>query len=442
MHSQSASAVAASCLIAAGVLRSTAACAQSQPAEDAAVHGQLTYVEQETDSFAAPYGGPNSLLPDQGRETVDATLYLGHRAWSGAEAWIDAEIDQGFGLANTLGAAGFPSGEAYKVGKSHPYLRLSRAFLRQTWNLGGPSETVDSAQNQLGGSRDSNRLVVTVGKLSVTDVFDTSKYAHDPRADFLNWAALDAATFDYAADAWGYTVGATAEWYAGDWTARAGLFDLSDEPNSPHLDPGAHEFQTVVELERRQTIAGRPTRVLATAYRSHGRMALLDEAVAVSVATAEPVEVAPVRSYRDRTGLSVGVELQASDAVGVFGRAGAASGNVEVYEFTDVDRTISTGLSLSGALWHRGHDTLAAIVIVNDISSARRRFLEAGGLGLLVGDGQLPNAGTERIIETYYDLAASAACHLTMDFQRIVNPGYNRDRGPANVVALRLHAQF
>src|ERR1700679_1796199 len=79
--------------------------------EKFAVHGQFTYIEQETSAFAAPYSGPNSLLPDKGAETTDATLYLGARVWSGTELWINPELDQGFGLDDTLGAAGFPSGE-------------------------------------------------------------------------------------------------------------------------------------------------------------------------------------------------------------------------------------------------------------------------------------------------------------------------------------------
>src|SRR3984885_3294334 len=210
-----------------------------------ALHGQFTYVEQATDSFRAPYAGPNHLSPNQGRETTDLTLYAGAQLWSGAEIWINPEIDQGFGLDNTLGLAGFSSGEAYKVGKNQPYLRLPHAFVRQTINSDDDLGKVDADLMQLGGSRSANRWVLTVGKFSVTDVFDTNQYAHDPRNDFLNWAALDAGSFDYAADAWGYTVGAAAEWYHGSWTLRSGWFDLSDVPNSPHLEPGGHEFQLV-----------------------------------------------------------------------------------------------------------------------------------------------------------------------------------------------------
>ncbi|HSS12264.1 MAG TPA: hypothetical protein VLL04_00120, partial [Rhizomicrobium sp.] len=63
-----------------------------------AVHGQATFVEQFHPAFRAPYGGAASLFGGaQGRETFDATLYLGLRPWEGGEAWADMETDQGFG---------------------------------------------------------------------------------------------------------------------------------------------------------------------------------------------------------------------------------------------------------------------------------------------------------------------------------------------------------
>jgi high affinity Mn2+ porin len=410
--------------------------------ESFAVHGQFTYVEQETSGFNAPYAGPNSLSPNRGAETNDATLYLGQRLWSGAEGWIDGEIDQGFGLDGTLGAAGFLSGEAYKIGKNQPYLRLPRLFVRQTLNLDDTRETVDAAANQLGGSRSSNRVVITVGKISVPDIFDTNQYAHDPRGDFLNWAALDAGTFDYAADSWGYTAGAAVEWYHNAWTLRGGLFDLSNVPNSAHLDPGFHEFQSILELEKRHEIAGRSGRLLITVFESRGRMGLLDQAIQLAQSTATPVDIAQVRTYRSRAGASLNLEQQLAGDLGAFARIGKASGNTEVYEFTDIDRTVSAGLSLQGGHWRRPDDTIGLAAINNGISAERERYLNAGGLGILVGDGMLPHPGPERIIETYYSLSVLRYAHLSFDYQWINHPAYNLDRGPVSVVAVRLHAQF
>jgi high affinity Mn2+ porin len=418
------------------------ASAAADDGERFAVHGQFTYVEQQTSDFTAPYRGTNSLSPRIGDETVDATLYLGARLWSGAEAWLDAEIDQGRGLDNTLGVAGFPSGEAYKVGKNQPYLRLPRLFLRQTVDLDDTPMHVEGAANQLAGAHSLDRIVFTIGKMSVSDIFDTIEYAHDPRGDFLNWTAVDAGTFDYAADAWGYTVGVAAEWYQGAWALRAGVFDLSNVPNSEHLEPGFHEYQTDLEIEKRHEIAGRAGKVLLTLFDSHGRMGLLDEAVALAAATGTLPDIAAVRRYRDRTGASLSIEQQIFADLGLFMRAGKAGGNVEAYEFTDVDRTVAAGLALQGTRWHRGGDTVGLAAIVNGISASRERYLNAGGLGILVGDGKLPHPGSERIVETYYSLAVFHCAHISLDYQWIDNPAYNRDRGPVSVFAVRVHAQY
>ena len=410
--------------------------------ERLAIHGQLSYVEQETGSFNAPYVGANSLSPRIGRESIDATLALGARLWSGAEIWLTPEIDQGFGLDNTLGVAGFPSGAAYKVGKDHPYLRLPRAFVRETVNLGQADEAIEAAPNQLAGARSPNRWVFTLGKFAVTDVFDSNQYAHDPRADFFNWTAIDTGTFDYAADAWGYTIGAAAERYEGDWTLRGGVFDLSNIPNSEHLEPGGHEFQIIVEAEKRHELLGQPGKVLITAFQSRARMGLLDAAVARAQAAGTSVDIVSVRQYRSRVGVGFSFEQQLAADLGLFARGGEAAGNVETYEFTDIDRTVAIGLSLKGTRWSRARDTVGAAAILNRISAARERFLDAGGLGVLIGDGQLPHPGPEQIFEAYYSLAVVAQSFLAVDYQRVTNPGYNRDRGPASIFALRVHAQF
>jgi hypothetical protein len=316
------------------------------------IHWQATYVEQETLGFNAPYSGPNSLSPYSGRETVDTTLFAGARLWSGAETWINPEIDQGFGLDDTHGVAAFSSGNAYKVGKNQPYLRLARWFVRQSVDLDDKLEETDGGANVFAGRRSPNRLVFTVGKFAVTDIFDTNQYAHDPRGDFLNWAVVDAGTFDYAADAWGYTAGAAAEWYQGPWTLRAGVFDLSNIPNSTHLDPGFHELEMDLELERRYEVHAQPGRVLLTVFDNRARMGLLDEAVSLAQATDTAVDIAAVRSYRSRSGASIGLEQALAPDLGLFARAGKADGNVEIYEYTDIDRTVSAGLSLGSSGRH------------------------------------------------------------------------------------------
>jgi high affinity Mn2+ porin len=407
-----------------------------------AIFGQATYTEQETDGFHSPYSGPNSLSPDQGRESTNATLFLGARLWQGAELWLDPETDEGFGLDDTLGLAGFSSGEAYKIGSNAPYFRLQRAFVRQTFNLGDERTAVDAGPNQFSSAVSSDRVVVTLGKFSVTDVFDTNQYAHDPARDFLNWSVIDAGTFDYAADSWGYTVGAAVEWYIGPWAWRAGIFDLSTVPNSPTLEPCCDEYQVDLEMEHRHELLGRPGKLALTVFESHARMALLEDAIDYGIDNGVPADPAPVRQYRKRDGISLDFEQQITGDLGVFARLGDAGGNVETYEFTDIDHSLSLGMSLQGKLWDRPDDTVGLADVVDAASTDLQHYLAAGGLGVLVGDGQLPHPGHEDIVESYYSLKILSALHVTFDYQWVANPGYNRARGPVSIVAVRVHVQL
>ena len=432
-------------------LQAAAGCAATPAAADSiaansqgfALHLQSTVVDQANLAFTAPYSGPNSLPPiAEGRETLDVTLFAGVRPWSGGEIWVDPEMDQGFGLHDTLGVAGFPSGEAYKVGSAAPYARIQRLFLRQTIDLGGKLSPIDADLNQLAGRQTADRLVITLGKFNVTDIFDTNTYAHDPRRDFLNWALIDAGTFDYAADAWGYTVGGAAELYRDNWVARAGVFALSVIPNSPQLDAGFGQFQLDGEIERGLTIAGHAGTLKLTGFLSRGRMARFADALALGEGTGEPPNVALARRYRGRGGVSLDFQQEIAGDVGLFARAGLADGAIEPYEFSDIDRTISGGVSLAGGRWGRPDDRFAVGGAVNAISAIHQQYLADGGLGILVGDGRLPHPGTEDIVETWYDLGLAKPVHLTLDYQLVNNPAYNRDRGPVSVFAARLHAQF
>jgi len=412
-------------------------------------HGQTTVVEQAYPAFRSPFAGTNSLPGGgEGRETWDATLYAGVRLWQGAELWVNPEIDQGFGLADSLGVAGFPSAEAYKLGEAYPYARVQRDFVRQTIDLGGETEKVDADINQFAGTQTANRLVLTVGRFGVIDIFDTNKYANNPKTDFLNWSVINAGTFDYAADAWAYTYGAAAEWYQGRWTLRGGIFDLSATPTggiSPlgrGLDQTFEQFQLVGEIEERHELWGQPGKLKITGFLNRGRAGEFQDAIDLAAVTGQPADINAVRTYTSRPGVSLNLEQQVSENWGVFARAGWADGNVEPWDFTDIDRTVSGGVSISGKQWSRPDDTIGIAGVVNGISSVHEAFLNAGGLGILVGDGKLPDPGLEEIIEAYYSYAVSSPTRLTFDYQFIANPAYNTDRGPVNVFAERFHMQF
>jgi high affinity Mn2+ porin len=428
-------------------------------------HGQFTAVEQAYPGFYSPFpDGPNSLPKGgMGRETTDLTLYLGLKLWQGAEFWVNPEIDQGFGVGNTHGLAGFPSAESYKLGWDWPYARLNRYFVRQTIDLGGATQKVDADQNVFEGSTTADRLVITVGKFQVVDLFDTNKYANSPKVDFLNWTSVNTGSFDYAGDAWAYTYGAAAEWYKGNYTLRGGIFDMSQTPSAGGfygapgygLDPSFSQVELIGELEERHELWGQPGKLKLTGYVIDGRMGDYNDALALQAKnpafvlppeadTAADYWINATRKYRYSPGVNFNMEQGVTDAVGIFARAGWCDGNYELWDNTDVDASVQLGVSVKGTGWGRPDDTFGIDGVINEISNPHAAWLNAGGIGIVIGDGQgnLPNPGLEKIIEAYYSYAVSSSVKLSFDYQFIDNPAYNTDKGPVNLFAGRFHWTF
>lgn len=404
------------------------------------IHGQSTYVGQGYPAFRAPYTGANSLTPaSQYQATWSNSLYLNARLWDGGEVYYNPELLQGFGLNNTVGVAGFPNGEAQKSDFPYPHYNTSRLIVRQTFGFGGEQEELASGPTQLGEKVDVSRLTVQAGKFAVTDVFDGNSYAKDPRRDFMNWSMWAPGAFDYSADKVGLTYGATAELNQKQWALRAGYFLMDDTSNSNNFDTKLFQRgEYVLELETRYSLWSQPGKFrtivwLNSAYAGSYRETLDNPAY--------DLDIALTRQGRIKYGYVFSVEQALSDDIGLFGRWSWNDGKTEIMAFTDIDSSLSLGTSLKGTRWGRPDDVIGLGGAINGLSADHRDFLAAGGLGILVGDGQL-NYRRERVLETYYAYALNKQLTLTADYQLINNPGYNADRGPVSIFSGRLHGEF
>lgn len=411
--------------------------------DDWNVHAQTTVLPQGYGPIHSPYASPLSL-PGGGQfqATWTTTAFLGARLWDGGEFYFNPELAQGFGINGTLGLAGFSNGEAQKAGAPFPRIRAQRYYFRQTFGLGGEQEEVPDAANQLAGKRDVDRVTLIVGRFAVGDFFDGNSYAKDPRADFMNWAMWASAAYDFPADLPGYTRGAVVELNRKDWAVRAGLFQVPDAPNSDVL-----VFKTggaVVEFEERHSIFDQPGKLRVGTFYNSGNTANYREVVAIAAANpALDINDITIANQRDRSkyGFYVNLEQQIVKDVGLFARASWNDGQNQILSFTDIDRSVSGGLSIKGSHWGRPDDTIGIGGAVNGLSDAHRDFLAAGGTGLLIGDGRL-NYSPERILEAYYAWKLNSWTTMTFDYQFITNPAYNADRGPVSIFSGRLHTEF
>jgi len=418
--------------------------AQTSEPENWNAKFQATYVWQSKDSFAAAYSGPNSLSSDHEKSySFTATAALGFRPWTGGELYFDPEAAQGVPLSNLTGLGGFTNGEIART--AGPTLKVYRArlFLRQTWGLGGEKENIESDANQLAGSVDRHRLVLTVGNLSVIDIFDDNAYNHDPRTQFLNWSLMTYGAYDYAADARGYSWGAALEWYREDWVLRAGRFAQPREPNQLALDPRLLlHYGDQIELEHSHTLFGQPGKLRLLAFRNRAKMARYQDALDLAAQNGDTPDINDVRTTEQiKYGYGINLEQAVSDSVGLFGRASWADGKTETYAFTEIDDSVSGGMLIKGSIWDRAQDTLGIAVVCNGLSDEHRAYLAAGGLGFFIGDGRL-NYRPETLVETFYGMKVMKYIWASLDWQHIRNPAYNADRGPVNVGSLRLHTEF
>ena len=412
----------------------------AEPAPAWSLHAQGTVVVQNHPGFPAAYSGPASLsAQSETKETVSSDLYAGARLWAGAEAFVDGLAWQGFGLSNAVGAAGFPNGEAFRLGTHRPDAIVARLFVRQTIALGGEEERGEPDALTLGGQRATERLTFTLGKLSVKDIFDNNSYANDPRTQFLNWALMANEAWDYPADSLGYTTGAAVEWIRPGWAWRYGFFQMPRVSNGLQLDMHlAKAWGMVTELERDYQLGGHAGAVRLLLFGNRAHMGSYQAAVD---AAARPADLVATRAYRGKSGVGLNFEQALTESLGVFARASWSDGRNESWVFADVDRAVSLGASAHGRIWGRPDDTLGLAMVGNGIAGAHRQYFAAGGTGILVGDGRL-RYGTERIAEAYYDFKPARWIAVALDFQYIANPAYNRDRGPVPVFGARTHLEY
>ena len=412
-------------------------------AQDWNFHAQNTDIIQYHPRFHAPYSGPNSM--DNGSEmqnTESLDVLLGRRLWQGAELHLDGMAWQGFGLSKTFGAAGFPNGEAFRVGTKTPDFTLSRVFIRQTIGLGGEQEAVEDDALHLAGKQDVRRITLTFGKLSVKDIFDNNAYANDPRTQFMNWSLMANGAWDFPADSLGYTQGFAAELNQPEWAVRYGIFQVPARSNMMEHDWHMTDaWSMVLELERRWKLDEHPGTVRLLSFVERAHMGSFAEAVDNSLASGTPADIVATRAYRCKFGFGLNAEQEVIQDIGVFARLGWNNGQSEPWAFTDVDQTASLGVSVKGSFWGRKNDTVGLAGVLNGISQTHREFLALGGTGILAGDGTL-TYGIEKIVETYYDWQVWKTVHVTLDFQFIENPAFNSDRGPVAVVGGRLHWEF
>jgi high affinity Mn2+ porin len=431
-------------------------CARAQVAAEQTwnIHGQITETPQGNTSFPAKYSGPNSLnSKGEIQETFTADLFAGVRLWRGAELHVDGLMWQGFGLSNGHGIEAAPNGDAFKLGTKTPYFMFAHLFVRQTIGLGGKQESVPDGFFTLAGKRDVSRITITLGRFSPVDMFDNNAYAQDAHTQFSDWAAVTNIAWDFPADGVGYTSGIAIELNRPQWALRYGVFQEPAVANAftsddqvltfPHMGSDGPFFRSLgmaVEFERRYG-GIHPGAIHPLVWENEANMISFRAALPLLEANGSGANLSPARAFRRKYGFGLNWEQSVSKDIGLFSRLGWNDGRTEGWMYGDANWTASLGVSIKGASWRRANDTSGLVYATSGASRQAQAFLAAGGTEILGGDGAL-TYGSEKALEIYYSIPIQKTVHVTVDYEFVGNPAFNRDRGPVSVFGVRFHWQF
>jgi high affinity Mn2+ porin len=380
--------------------------------------------------------------------SLTSTFFLGRRLWKGAAVYFNPEVAGGKGLSYAVGVAGALNGETFRIGSPEPKIYIARAFFRQHIRLGKSAyERATNESNQVNEEVPVHRITLNAGKFAVCDFFDDNSFAKDPRSDFFNWSVWENGAWDYPANTRGYTYGFVAEYVNRRFAFRAATSAVPIKANGPDVEydfTGAHtEILEAAYSYKTPAGKGAVRVLLSSAFSRAPSYASGLQAVSNRDSTYLDYFTGAARNPAFG-GKKYGLYLNAEQSIGNAGfflRAGWNDGKYSTWAFTEIDRSISLGLNLNGQLWKRKMDHFGAAIAVNGISVPHQRFLSAGGNGFILGDGGL-NYSEEYILESFYNCRIFSFFWLSVDYQFVMNPGYNKLRGPVRVAGLRAHIEF
>jgi high affinity Mn2+ porin len=413
------------------------------------ISGQANVVFQAHPSFRSPYAGVNSFTgPGEYKTSMVGTLFTGlqvpgtHRL---LEVLFDEESAGGRGLSQALGIAGFTNLDVVRnpTLSSVPY--VARWVIQGTIPLSSESTELERGPFSLATTAAVRRIVFHAGKMSLPDLFDQNAVGSDSHLQFLNWSIDNNGAWDYAADTRGYSRGIALEYFDRHWSARYGLFQMPTVANGIDLDwafSRARGQNAEIEVDR-GVLKRREGKVRLLGYWNNGHMGSYREAIQAYLAGEDPAPNITAHEHFDalKYGVGMNVEQTITPDIRAYARFGWNEGQHESFCYTEIDQTFQFGADHAGTGWGRPVDKVGASFVTNGISKDHSEYLKLGGHGFILGDGRL-NYGRENIAEAYYNLHTWRGLYYSLDYQFVDRPGYNRDRGPASVFAVRGHIDF
>jgi high affinity Mn2+ porin len=407
--------------------------------------GQANFIFQMHPEFPALYSGAHSLVQHYEKATSRVlTLYTGARLNDSTEFIMDLEEAGGSALSQGFGLAGNTDLDIVRNPLLSKAVYLGRMEFHHVFALS--NDKVESERNafSLFAELPRRRLEFRIGKLSMPDFFDINSAGSDTHFQFLNWTVDNNGAWDYPADTRGYTVGLVLDFEDRNWGVRfsealmpkvANGIDLVYKPWQAHSETFEYEL-------RRGLLRNKSGAVRILGYVNSANMGVYRDQVikAARSGTTPDITDHPWR-ITAKYGFGINLEQHLSQYLTAFARLGWNDGRTESFAYTEVEQTLLQGIKANGLWWHRRHDQAGIALVSNAIKKDHQNYLNAGGLGFLLGDGHL-NYGRENTVESYYTMHIWRGLYIAPGVQHVNHPGYNRDRGPVVVPSFRTHVEF
>ncbi|HWZ51493.1 MAG TPA: carbohydrate porin [Granulicella sp.] len=420
------------------------------------IAGETNIIFQGDPGFHSPYEGPNSFIGRAEYKTsLLGTLYLGYQLRraprNGTEFLFDLESTGGRGLSEALGLAGATNLDVVRNPNLSYVPYVARVQLHQTIGLGNKTIASERSPINLATAVPERRIELRFGKMTLPDLFDVNSVGSDSHLQFMNWTIDNSGAWDYAADTRGYTYAATAEYDDRLFSVRYAVGLMPTVANGIDLDWNlrrASGQNGEFELRKPLFKANRATAVRVLGYVNHAHMGRYRDAVNAFLEGKTPTpDIIAVEKYGAvKYGFNLNAEQEITPNLRGFLRVGWNEGQHESFAYTEVDQTVEFGgdYSLRSGLLGlppRPLDKIGLAFVTNAIKHDHQEYLKLGGLGFLLGDGNL-NYAREDILEGYYNYHAWRGVYYAFDTQFIEHPGYNQDRGPVEVFSVRMHVDF
>ena len=408
--------------------------------------GQLNFIYQGHPSFTSPYQGPHSLLPKS--ETALSrvfTLYSGWQTSSSTELLLDIESAGGSGISNAFGLAGYSNLDVVRNPELGPTPYVARGIFHAVFALSSDRQAAERNPLSLFTSLPTRRLEFRIGRFQLTDFFDNNSAGSDSHLQFLNWTVDTNGAYDYAADTRGYTVGGMLDFEDKNWGLRFAETLMPRVANGISFQWNLERARSEnIELELRpELFAKRPTIFRLLSYVNHANMGDYRAAIQQfeNGQTANPDITNHPLQTTVKYGFGANAEQALTSWLTAFARFGWNEGRHESFVYTEANQSVSFGAVAHGKRWRRKFDRGGLAFTSNAISGDHRRYLHLGGLGFLLGDGNL-TYGREKIVEGFYTAHVWRGAFLSFDLQHVNNPGFNQARGPVIIPAMRLHLEL